>query len=58
MLPDIKGILLEITKEYGFPIIGNAEFGHSGVFMPMPEGILAEIEAEQLSIELVEPVVR
>jgi muramoyltetrapeptide carboxypeptidase len=58
MLPDIKGILLEITKEYGFPIIGNADFGHSGVFMPMPEGILAEIEAEQLSIELVEPVVR
>ncbi len=58
VLPDIKGILLEITKEYGFPIIGNADFGHSGVFMPMPEGLLAEIDAEQLSIELVEPVVR
>ncbi len=58
MLPDIKEILLEITKEYGFPIIGNADFGHSGIFMPMPEGILTEIDAEQLSIELVEPVVR
>jgi len=58
MLPDIKEILLEITKEYGFPIIGNADFGHGGIFMPMPEGILAEINAEQLSIELVEPVVR
>lgn len=58
MLPDIKEILLEITREYGFPIIGNTDFGHSGLFMPMPEGILAEIDAEQLSIELVEPVVR
>jgi muramoyltetrapeptide carboxypeptidase len=58
MLPDIKEILLEITKEYGFPIIGNADFGHGGTFMPMPEGLLAEIDAEQLSIELVEPVVR
>ena len=58
MLPDVKEILLEITKEYGFPIIGNADFGHSGMFMPMPEGILAEIDAGQLSIELVEPVVR
>ncbi len=58
MLPDVKEILVDITKEYGFPIIGNADFGHSGIFMPMPEGLLAEIDAEQLSIELVEPVVR
>ncbi|MHB8105249.1 MAG: S66 peptidase family protein [Dehalococcoidales bacterium] len=58
MLPDIKEILLEITKEYGFPIIGNTDFGHSGIFMPMPEGILTEMDAEQLSIELVESVVR
>jgi muramoyltetrapeptide carboxypeptidase LdcA involved in peptidoglycan recycling len=36
----------------------NADFGHSGTFMPMPEGILTEMDAEQPSIELVEPVVR
>jgi muramoyltetrapeptide carboxypeptidase LdcA involved in peptidoglycan recycling len=58
MLPGVKEILLEITREYRLPIIGNADFGHSGTFMPMPEGILAEMDAEQLSIELVEPVVR
>jgi len=58
MLPDVKEILLEITKDYGFPIIANTDFGHSGSFMPMPEGILTEIDAEQLSIELVESVVR
>jgi len=58
MLPDVKEMLLEITKEYGFPIIGSADFGHSGTFIPMPEGLLSEIDAEQLTIELVEPVVR
>ena len=58
MLPDIKEILLEITKEYGFPIIGNADFGHSGIFMPMPEGLLADMDAESLSLELVESMVR
>ena len=57
-LPDIREILLEITKEYGFPIIGNADFGHSGIFMPMPEGILAQMDAEALSIELIESIVK
>jgi muramoyltetrapeptide carboxypeptidase len=58
LLPDIRELVLEITRNYRFPIIGNADFGHNGIFMPMPEGILAEIDAEQLSIELVEPVVK
>ncbi len=58
LLPDVRALIFEITKNYGFPIIGNADFGHSGMFMPMPEGILTEMDAEQLSIELVESVVR
>ncbi len=58
MLPNIRELILEITKDYGFPIIANADFGHSGIFIPMPEGILTEMDAEQLSIELVESVVR
>jgi len=56
-LPEVREIILEITEEYGFPIIANADFGHSGVFMPMPEGIMTEIDAEHLSIEMVEPIV-
>ena len=43
-------------------MISSAEpsyrFGHSGIFMPMPEGILTQIDAERLSIELIEPVVK
>jgi muramoyltetrapeptide carboxypeptidase len=58
ILPDIKEIILEVTKDYSFPIIGNADFGHDITSMPMPEGILAQIDAEEFSIELIEPVVR
>jgi muramoyltetrapeptide carboxypeptidase len=58
LLPDIREIILEITENYGFPIIANADFGHSGIFMPMPEGILVQMDAEALSIELIESVVR
>jgi len=57
-LPDIREIILEITEEYGFPIIANTDFGHSGIFMPMPEGILAQMDAEALSIELIESIVK
>ena len=58
LLPDIREIILEITEEYGFPIIANADFGHDITSMPMPEGILAQMEAEVLSVELIEPTVK
>jgi muramoyltetrapeptide carboxypeptidase len=58
LLPGIREIILEIIEDYGFPIIGNADFGHSGIFMPMPEGILTRMDAEALSIELLEPMVK
>ena len=57
-LPDIREIILEITEEYGFPIIANTDFGHDITSMPMPEGILAQMDAEALSIELIEPIVK
>jgi muramoyltetrapeptide carboxypeptidase len=57
LLPGIREIILEITEDYGFPIIANADFGHNGIFMPMPEGIPARVDAAALSIELLEPIV-
>ncbi len=57
LLPDIREIILEITKDYGFPIIANTDFGHDITGMPMPEGIKAQIDAKELSIELIEPAV-
>jgi len=57
LLPDLKEIVLDITRNYNFPIIANADFGHDITNMPMPEGILIQMDAGNLSIELIEPMV-
>jgi muramoyltetrapeptide carboxypeptidase len=57
LLPDLKEIVLDITKNYNFPIIADADFGHDITSMPMPEGLLAQIDAANLSIELIESMV-
>lgn len=54
---DIRSQLLQITKSYGFPIIGNTDFGHDGSFMPLPEGLLASLDAEALDLRLLEAMV-
>jgi muramoyltetrapeptide carboxypeptidase len=58
LLPSIREIVLEITRDYNMPIIGNADFGHDITDMPMPEGITARMDAESLTLELLEPMVR
>lgn len=55
---DTRDQLLEITEPYGFPIIGNADFGHDGSFMPLPEGLLASLDAGALELKLLEAMVR
>ncbi len=55
---DTRDQLLEITDPYGFPIIGNTDFGHDGSFMPLPEGLLASLDAEALELKLLEAMVR
>jgi len=58
LIPDLKEIVLEITTRHNFPIIANADFGHDQTNMPMPEGLLARMDAEKLLLELIEPMVR
>ncbi len=58
LLPDLREIVLDITKDNDFPIIANADFGHDITNMPMPEGLLAQMDTETLFIELIEPMVR
>ncbi len=49
---DAKEVILEITEEYGFPIIGNMDFGHYTPNMPLPMWLKASLdtEGERLSI--------
>lgn len=57
LLPSVKDMVLDITKRHGFPIVANADFGHDATNMPLPEGLLAGMDAEGPSVELLEPMV-
>lgn len=51
----IKNILLELTKEYNFPIIKVPYFGHSiSNFYTFPIGINSEINTETKELKIVE----
>lgn len=56
--PTIREIVTEITKPYDFPIMGNVDFGHANQNIPLPEGIRARMDASNLSISLIESMVR
>jgi muramoyltetrapeptide carboxypeptidase len=55
---DIKNILLQITEEYDIPIIAGMDFGHYTPNLPMPYGVKAKMDAEQLDVRLLEPYVK
>lgn len=52
--PTIKEVVLDIFKEYSFPILGNVDFGHETPNIPMPVGINARIDSGNLSYEITE----
>jgi muramoyltetrapeptide carboxypeptidase len=43
--PDIKDIVLEVTKSYDFPIMANMDFGHYTMNVPMPIGVNGYMDA-------------
>ncbi len=57
LLPPVKEIILEICEEYNFPIIANVDFGHDITNIPLPEGILTNINTEKKEISLMESFV-
>jgi muramoyltetrapeptide carboxypeptidase len=52
MSGEVKEVILEVTEEYNFPIIGNVDFGHYTPNMPLPMWLKASLdtEGEKLSI--------
>lgn len=54
--PGIEEIIIEVVKEYDFPIIADMDFGHETVDMPMPIGINASIDARELEFSINESV--
>ena len=56
--PTPKEIVLEVLKRYDFPILGEVDFGHKTVDMPMPIGLQARMDSHNLSFEILESAVR
>jgi muramoyltetrapeptide carboxypeptidase len=56
--PDsLRDIVLEVVGERDIPVLGDVDIGHAGPNLPMPLGIRASMDAEALTLSLLEPVV-
>ena len=54
--PDnLRDIVLDVLGDRDIPVIGNVELGHTGPNLPMPLGVRAAMDADNLTISLVEP---
>ncbi|MBL7156238.1 MAG: LD-carboxypeptidase [Candidatus Pacebacteria bacterium] len=56
--PTPKEIAMEILKNYEFPILAEVDFGHKTVNIPMPIGLLAEMDSEKLELNFLESAVK
>ncbi|HLD37425.1 MAG TPA: LD-carboxypeptidase [Candidatus Nanoarchaeia archaeon] len=54
----IKKVVLDITKDYKFPIIYNVDFGHVCKNITLPIGVKAKIDTEKRTFEVMENAVK
>ena len=56
--PDnLRDIVLDVLGDRDIPVIGNVEIGHSGPNIPTPLGVRAAMDADALTVSLLEPAV-
>jgi len=56
--PDVKELVLEVLKDYKFPIMSNLDFGHFTVNIPMPTGIKVSFDTAKKQLNFLEsPVI-
>lgn len=55
--PTPKQIVMEVLKNYNFPILSGMDFGHETVDIPMPIGLNAKMDSKKLSLEILESAV-
>ena len=56
--PHMEDVLLETTRDYNFPILKLNDFGHNCPNTVLPVGGEVNLDADNLSLELLSPVVR
>lgn len=55
--PTLKDMVLEILKDYKFPIMANMDFGHFTINIPMPIGIKVSFDTNKKELNFLENVV-
>ena len=55
--PKIKEVAMEVLKDFNFPILAGMDFGHFTVNLPMPIGLEVSMEADNQTLEFLEPAV-
>ena len=56
--PDtLREIVLDALGERDIPVLGNVDVGHDPPNLPMPLGVRAEMDADALTLSLLEPAV-
>jgi muramoyltetrapeptide carboxypeptidase len=55
--PTPREIVIETLKDYDFPVMGEMDFGHKTVDLPMPIGLKARMDAEKLELGILESAV-
>ncbi len=58
MTSEVRDVLLDVTSEFDFPIIGSMDFGHHTPNLPLPMGINASMDTERMVVSLDESYVR
>jgi muramoyltetrapeptide carboxypeptidase len=53
----LREVVLDVLGDRDIPVIGNVNLGHAGPNLPLPLGIRAAIDADALTIALIEPAV-
>jgi muramoyltetrapeptide carboxypeptidase LdcA involved in peptidoglycan recycling len=53
----IREVVLDVLGEREIPVIGNVDVGHDPPNVPMPLGVRAEIDADAVTLSLLEPAV-
>lgn len=55
--PTIKEMILDILKDYQFPIMANMDFGHFTINIPMPIGIKVSFDTSKKELNFLESAV-
>ncbi len=56
--PDtLRQIVLDVVGERDIPVLGNVDVGHDPPNLPMPLGVRTEMDADALTLSLLEPAV-